>query len=224
MNQKVAALHPTEIWTCFEELNAVPRPSKKEERVIAFMKKFGEDLGLETIVDPVGNVIIRKPATAGKEGVTPVVMQGHLDMVHQKNSATEFDFETQGIESWIDGDWVKAKGTTLGADNGIGSASIMAVLKSDSIAHGPIEGLFTIDEETGMTGAMHLQEELLQGKILLNTDTEDEGELCIGLRRWRRFHCTLDVRSRRQQPRDIPIISHRATRWSFWLRHSSRSR
>ena len=180
MNQKVAALHPTEIWTCFEQLNAVPRPSKKEERVIAFMKKFGEDLGLETIVDPVGNVIIRKPATAGKEGVTPVVLQGHLDMVHQKNSATEFDFETQGIESWIDGDWVKAKGTTLGADNGIGSASIMALLKSQTIAHGPIEGLFTIDEETGMTGAMHLQEELLQGKILLNTDTEDEGELCIG--------------------------------------------
>ncbi len=180
MNQEVAALHPTEIWTCFEELNAVPRPSKKEERVIAFMKKFGEDLGLETIIDPVGNVIIRKPATSGKEDVIPVVLQGHLDMVHQKNSATEFDFENQGIESWIDGDWVKAKGTTLGADNGIGSASIMAVLKSDSIAHGPIEGLFTIDEETGMTGAMHLQDGLLQGKILLNTDTEDEGELCIG--------------------------------------------
>ena len=180
MNQEVAALNPTEIWTCFEELNSVPRPSKKEERVIAFMKKFGEDLGLETIVDPVGNVIIRKPATAGKEAVTPMVLQGHLDMVHQKNSATEFDFDNQGIESWIDGDWVKAKGTTLGADNGIGSASIMAVLKSESIAHGPIEGLFTIDEETGMTGAMHLQEGLLQGKILLNTDTEDEGELCIG--------------------------------------------
>lgn len=180
MNQEVASLHPAEVWTQFEELNAVPRPSKKEERVIAFMKKFGEELGLETIVDPVGNVIIRKPAMAGKEGVTPVVLQGHLDMVHQKNSATEFNFETQGIESWIDGDWVKAKGTTLGADNGIGSASIMAVLKSDSIAHGPIEGLFTIDEETGMTGAMHLQEGLLQGKILLNTDTEDEGELCIG--------------------------------------------
>ena len=180
MNQEVAALNPTEIWTCFEELNSVPRPSKKEERVIAFMKKFGEDLGLETIVDPVGNVIIRKPATAGKEAVTPMVLQGHLDMVHQKNSATEFDFDNQGIESWIDGDWVKAKGTTLGADNGIGSASIMAVLKSESIAHGPIEGLFTIDEETGMTGAKHLQEGLLQGKILLNTDTEDEGELCIG--------------------------------------------
>ena len=177
MNQKVAALHPTEIWTCFEQLNAVPRPSKKEERVIAFMKKFGEDLGLETIVDPVGNVIIRKPATAGKEGVTPVVMQGHLDMVHQKNSATEFDFETQGIESWIDGDWVKAKGTTLGADNGIGSASIMALLKSQTIAHGPIEGLFTIDEETGMTGAIHLQEELLQGCLLYTSPSPRDATL-----------------------------------------------
>ena len=180
MNQEVAALEPSEVWTCFEQLNQIPRPSKKEERIIAFTKKFGEDLGLKTIVDPVGNVIISKPATPGKENVTPVVLQGHLDMVHQKNADTDFDFDSQGIESWIDDDWVKAKGTTLGADNGMGSASIMAVLKSDSISHGPIEALFTIDEETGMTGAQNLQEGLLQGKILLNTDTEDEGELCIG--------------------------------------------
>lgn len=180
MNQNVANLEPKSLWTCFEKLNAVPRPSKKEERIIAFVKKFGEDLGLETIVDPVGNIIIRKPATAGRENATPVVMQGHLDMVHQKNADTQFDFNTQGINSYIDGDWVKAKGTTLGADNGIGSASIMAVLESNTIQHGPIEGLFTIDEETGMTGAINLQPGLLQGKILLNTDTEDEGELCIG--------------------------------------------
>ena len=180
MNQDVANLEPKSVWTCFEKLNAVPRPSKKEERVIAFVKKFGEDLGLETISDSVGNVIIRKPATAGKEGVTPVVMQGHLDMVHQKNADTDFDFESQGIVSYIDGDWVKAKGTTLGADNGIGAASIMAVLQSDSIQHGPFEALFTIDEETGMTGAINLEGGLLNGKILLNTDTEDEGELCIG--------------------------------------------
>lgn len=180
MNKNVANLEPKPVWTCFEKLNAVPRPSKKEARIIAFVKKFGEDLGLETIVDPVGNIIIRKPATPGRENATPVVMQGHLDMVHQKNADTEFDFDVQGIQSYIDGDWVKAKGTTLGADNGIGSASIMAVLQSDSIKHGPIEGLFTIDEETGMTGAINLQPGLLQGKILLNTDTEDEGELCIG--------------------------------------------
>lgn len=180
MNQDVANLEPKSVWTAFEKLNQVPRPSKKEERIIAYVKKFGEELGLETISDSVGNIIIRKPAAAGKEDVTPVVMQGHLDMVHQKNADTDFDFDTQGIESYIDGDWVKAKGTTLGSDNGIGVASIMAVLQSDSIQHGPFEALFTIDEETGMTGAINLQEGLLKGKILLNTDTEEEGELCIG--------------------------------------------
>lgn len=180
MNETVANLEPSEVWTCFEKLNAVPRPSKKEERVIAFAKKFGEDLGLETIVDPAGNVIIRKLATAGKESVTPVILQAHLDMVHQKNADTDFDFNTQGIVSVVDGDWVKAKGTTLGADNGMGVASIMAVLQSDSISHGPLEALFTIDEETGMTGAMNLQPGLLQGKLLLNTDTEEDGELTIG--------------------------------------------
>jgi len=180
MNETVAQLAPAEVWTWFEKLNAVPRPSKKEERVIAFVQGVGKELGLETITDNAGNVIIRKPATSGKESVTPVILQAHLDMVHQKNSDTDFDFDTQGIESWIDGDWVKAKGTTLGADNGMGVASILAVLASKDIEHGPIEGLFTIDEETGMTGAFELQPGLLQGKILLNTDTEDEGELTIG--------------------------------------------
>ena len=180
MNEKVAQLAPSEVWTWFEKLNAVPRPSKKEERVIAFIQGVGAELGLETLTDDAGNVIIRKPATSGKENATPVILQAHLDMVHQKNSDTEFDFDSQGIESWIDGEWVKAKGTTLGADNGMGVASILAVLASKEIEHGPIEGLFTIDEETGMTGAFELQSGLLQGKILLNTDTEDEGELTIG--------------------------------------------
>lgn len=180
MNEKVAQLAPSEVWTWFEKLNEVPRPSKKEERVIAFIQNVGAELGLETITDDAGNVIIRKPATSGKENITPVALQAHLDMVHQKNSETEFDFDTQGIESWIDGDWVKAKGTTLGADNGMGVASILAVLASDEVEHGPLEGLFTIDEETGMTGAFKLQPGLLQAKILLNTDTEDEGELTIG--------------------------------------------
>ena len=180
MNNAVAQLAPSQIWTWFEKLNEVPRPSKKEERIIAFVRQAGEDMGLETIVDDAGNIIIRKPATAGKENVTPVALQAHLDMVHQKNSDTEFDFDSQGIESWIDGDWVKAKGTTLGADNGMGAASILAVLSADDIEHGPLEGLFTIDEETGMTGAFELQPGLLQAKILLNTDTEDEGELTIG--------------------------------------------
>ncbi|MFT5300313.1 MAG: dipeptidase D, partial [Mariniblastus sp.] len=158
MNEAVTKLEPTAVWTHFENLNAVPRPSKREERVIAFMKQFGESLNLETIVDEIGNVIIRKPATAGMENRQGVILQGHLDMVHQKNSDTPFDFETQGIESYIDDDgWLKARGTTLGADNGMGVASIMAVLSSTDLEHGPVEALFTIDEETGMTGAFKLQ-------------------------------------------------------------------
>jgi len=158
MNENVAQLSPSEVWTWFEKLNEVPRPSKKEERVIAFMQDVGKQLGLETIVDDSGNVIIKKPATKGKENVTGVILQAHLDMVHQKNADTKFDFLTQGIESVIEGDWVKAKGTTLGSDNGMGVASILAVLASKTIEHGPIEGLFTIDEETGMTGAENLQQ------------------------------------------------------------------
>jgi dipeptidase D len=180
MNMEVANLDPAIVWTHFEQLNAVPRPSKQEERVIAFMKSFGEALGFETIVDSVGNVVIKKPATPGREDRQTVILQSHLDMVHQKNTVTDFDFQTQGIESYIDGEWVKAKGTTLGADNGMGAASMMAVLASTDIEHGPIECLFTIDEETGMTGAQNIDQGLLTGKILINTDTEDEGELCIG--------------------------------------------
>jgi len=171
MNSNVANLAPSEIWTWFERLNAVPRPSKKEDRVIQFIKDAGAEMGLEVVTDSIGNVVIRKPATAGKESCTPIVMQAHLDMVHQKNADVEFDFLTQGIESVIDGDWVKADGTTLGADNGIGVASILAVLSASDIAHPPLEGLFTIDEETGMTGALELCPDLLQGKMLLNTDT-----------------------------------------------------
>lgn len=180
MNSEIRQLQPQEIWNKFADLNAVPRPSKKEERVIAFMKKFGNDLGLETVEDAVGNVIIKKPASAGMEERKTVVMQSHLDMVHQKNSDTNFDFDTQGIEMFIDGDWVRAKGTTLGADNGLGVATIMAILESDSIMHPAIEALFTIDEETGMTGAMGLQGGFLKGEILLNLDTEEDDEIGVG--------------------------------------------
>ena len=180
MNSEIRQLQPQEIWNKFADLNAVPRPSKKEERVIAFMKKFGNDLGLETIEDAVGNVIIKKPASAGMEERKTVVMQSHLDMVHQKNSDTNFDFDTQGIEMFVDGDWVRAKGTTLGADNGLGVATIMAILESDSITHPAIEALFTIDEETGMTGAMGLQGGILKGEILLNLDTEEDDEIGVG--------------------------------------------
>ena len=177
---EIRKLEPVDLWNSFADLNNVPRPSKKEERVIEFAKSFGEGLGLETIVDAVGNVIIRKPATSGMESRMPVVLQSHLDMVCQKNSDVDFDFDNQGIQMELDGDWVKAKGTTLGADNGIGVATIMAVLQSDQIEHPPLEALFTIDEETGMTGAQGLQGGILNGKILLNLDTEDDDELTIG--------------------------------------------
>ena len=180
MNSEIRNLEPKVLWNKFADLNAIPRPSKKEERVIAFMKNFGENLGLETIVDEVGNVIIRKPASNGMENRKPIVMQSHLDMVHQKNADTNFDFDSQGIDMFIDGDWVKAKGTTLGADNGLGVATIMAILESNVIAHPAIEALFTIDEETGMTGAMGLKGGLLKGEILLNLDTEEDDEIGVG--------------------------------------------
>jgi dipeptidase D len=180
MNTDILNLEPKAVWRNFSSLNAVPRPSKKEERVIRFMLDFGKDLGLETMEDRVGNVIIRKPATQGMEERQMVVLQSHLDMVHQKNAATDFDFETEGIKMIIDGDWVKAEGTTLGADNGMGVAAIMALLESTDIPHPPLEALFTIDEETGMTGAMGLEGGLLKGSILLNLDTEEDDEIDIG--------------------------------------------
>jgi dipeptidase D len=180
MNSEIRQLQPKVLWNKFADLNAVPRPSKKEARVIAFMKDFGKNLGLETIEDEVGNVIIKKPATAGMENRTTIVMQSHLDMVHQKNNDTVFDFDTQGIDMYIQGDWVRAEGTTLGADNGLGVATIMAILESKDIPHPAIEALFTIDEETGMTGAMGLKAGLLTGGILLNLDTEEDNEIGVG--------------------------------------------
>jgi dipeptidase D len=173
-------LEPKALWNHFADLNAVPRPSKKEERVIEFMVNFGKSLGLETIQDAIGNVIIKKPATAGMENRPTVVLQSHLDMVHQKNSDTVFDFDTQGIEMLVDGDWVKANGTTLGADNGIGVAAIMAIFASTDIAHPALEAMFTIDEETGMTGAIKIDPSNFKGTVLLNLDTEDDDELSIG--------------------------------------------
>lgn len=180
MNSEIKNLEPTAVWSNFADLNAVPRPSKKEERIIAFMVNFGKNLGLETIVDPVGNVIIKKPASSGMENRKTVVLQSHLDMVHQKNSDTIFDFDSEGINMHIEGDWVTADGTTLGADNGLGVAAIMGVLESTNIAHPAIEALFTIDEETGMTGAMGLEAGYLEGEILLNLDTEEDDEIDMG--------------------------------------------
>lgn len=179
-NTVVRNQEPHILWNHFADINAIPRASKKEDRIVEFMVTFGKNLGLETIVDPVGNVIIRKSASAGMENRKTVVLQSHLDMVHQKNSDTEFDFDNEGIKMYVDGDWVKAKGTTLGADNGLGVAAIMSVLSSDNIIHPPLEALFTIDEETGMTGAQGLQAGYLNGEILLNLDTEEDDEIDIG--------------------------------------------
>lgn len=180
MSQFITDLEPKILWENFNNLNAIPRASTKEEEAIAFVKNFGKQLQLETVVDKTGNVIIRKPGTLGKENDKTVVLQGHLDMVHQKLSGSSFDFDTQGIEMYIDGDWVKARETTLGADNGIGSGAIMAVLASTNLVHPPLEALFTIDEEMGMTGAMALTTEQLKGEILLNLDSEEDDEITIG--------------------------------------------
>lgn len=180
MADSVRQLKPNALWNYFADLNAVPRPSKKEERIIQFMVAFGKRLGLPTSVDKVGNVFIQKPATPGFENKPVVLLQSHLDMVHQKNADTQFDFDKEGINMMVDGDWVRAEGTTLGADNGIGVASIMAILASHDIEHPPIEALFTIDEETGLTGAKGLEGGILKAKYMLNLDTEDDRELTIG--------------------------------------------
>jgi dipeptidase D len=180
MSTDIRQLEPQQIWNNFADLNAVPRPSKKEERVIQFIKDFGNTLGLETFEDDIRNVIIRKPATKGMENRKTIVMQSHLDMVHQKNNDTIFDFDKEGIKMFVDGDWVRAQGTTLGADNGIGVATIMTILASTDIPHPAIDALFTIDEETGMTGALGLKGGILKGEILLNLDTEQDDEIDIG--------------------------------------------
>jgi dipeptidase D len=176
----VRTLHPQAPWNHFADLNAVPRPSKREERVAKFVVDFGKRLGLDTTTDAFGNVIIRKPASPGREKSPTVILQAHLDMVHQKNDGTVFDFDKQGIEMWVDGDWVRAKGTTLGADNGLGVATIMTVLSENGLSHPPIEALFTLDEEAGMGGAKNLGKGLLRGKILLNLDTEEDNVFTIG--------------------------------------------
>jgi len=180
MSDAIRNLEPKAVWEYFYQLTQVPRPSKHEEKIRAFMIKFGNDLGLETFMDEVGNVIIRKPATKGMEDRKGVVLQGHLDMVPQANSDKKHDFATDPIDAYIDGEWVTANGTTLGADNGMGVAAAMAILASKEAVHGPLECLFTADEETGMSGAFGLKPNLLKGDILLNLDSEDEGELYVG--------------------------------------------
>lgn len=180
MNDELKKLQPERLWYYFTEILKIPRPSKKEEKIIKYILDFGKRHNLETLQDEIGNVLIRKPATANMKNRKSVVLQSHVDMVCEKNSDLEFDFDKDPINAWIDDGWVRAKGTTLGADDGIGIAAQLALLESKDIEHGPIECLFTIDEETGLTGAFGLKADFLQSKILLNLDSEDEGELFIG--------------------------------------------
>ena len=180
MSEEIKKLEPKIVWENFYQLTQIPRPSKHEAAAVEYLKKFGQNLGLETIVDEVGNVIIRKPATPGMENRKGIILQGHLDMVPQANSHVKHDFEKDPIDAYIDGEWVTARDTTLGADNGMGVAATMSVLQSKDLQHGPIEALLTIDEETGMTGAFNLKPGILKGDILINLDSEDEGELYVG--------------------------------------------
>lgn len=180
MKIEINNLNPKEVWSIFNQMLNIPRPSNHEERIQDWAVNFGKSLNLETIKDEAGNIIIRKPATLGMENRKGVIFQGHLDMVPQKNSDKVHNFETDPIEAFVDGDWVTANGTTLGADNGIGVSSVLAVLASKTLKHGPVEVLLTATEETGMDGAISLKGGLLQGDILINTDTEDEGTFSIG--------------------------------------------
>ena len=180
MNSQVSKLEPTSIWRNFVSLNSVPRPSKREEKIINFLIKFAENNNLRYSRDNIGNLVIFKDATSDMADRKTIVLQSHVDMVHEKNQDVQFNFDESGIQMYVESGWVKAKGTTLGADNGLGVAAIMGILESSKISHPKIEALFTIDEETGMTGALNLSDSILNGKILLNLDTEEDDEICIG--------------------------------------------
>ncbi|MDR0206552.1 MAG: aminoacyl-histidine dipeptidase [Bacteroidales bacterium] len=195
-------LTPSRVFYYFDEICKIPHPSKKEEKIIARLLEFGKALKLETKRDKIGNVLISKPATKGKENVTPVIFQSHVDMVCEKNSDTKFDFDKDAIQPYIDGEWLKAKGTTLGADDGIGVAIQMALLEARDIEHGPIECLFTVDEETGLTGAFNLQSEFMKGKMLLNLDSEDEGEFFIGCAGGKDTQAILEIEWEEKMPKN----------------------
>ncbi|MDD2327409.1 MAG: aminoacyl-histidine dipeptidase [bacterium] len=176
----IQELQPTAIWRYFHDITQIPRPSKKEGKILAYLLEFASKHALEATQDQAGNILITKPATPGREDAPTVILQSHVDMVCEKNAGVKHDFDNDPIETIIDGDWIRANGTTLGADNGIGVAAQLAVLAADEIKHGRIEALFTVDEETGLTGANSLSREFLSGNILINLDTEEEGEIYIG--------------------------------------------
>ncbi len=177
---EVKDLKPELIWRCFDEITKVPRPSCHEEQIRAYLLDFAKKHNIEAATDAVGNVVMRKPATTGHENAPTVVLQAHMDMVAEKNSDTAHDFMKDPIETYVDGDWVKARGTTLGADNGIGMAACLAAMIDDTLVHGPLEALFTVNEEIGLEGAQNLGPDMIKGKILINLDSEDDGEIFVG--------------------------------------------
>lgn len=201
MNKNISDIEPKEVWSIFNQMLEIPRPSNHEEKIRDFVENFGNNLGLETIKDNSGNIVIRKPATEGMENRKGVILQGHLDMVPQKNSDKVHDFENDPIEALIDGEWVKASGTTLGSDNGIGVSCILALLASEDISHGPLEALFTATEETGMDGANGLEAGILNGEIFINTDSEDEGELYVGCAGGEDVNATFHYRKKKVPPK-----------------------
>ena len=192
MNNK--SLQPESVFRCFAQVNQIPRPSKQEEKMIDFLFDFGRKLALDTRRDETGNVIIRKPATPGMENRQTIVLQSHMDMVCEKNRGLDFDFTKDAIQTYIDGEWMKAKGTTLGADDGIGIAMEMALLEATDIVHGPLECIFTRDEETGLTGAEGMKSDFISGRLLINLDSEDEGQIFVscagGCRTFAQFNYT----------------------------------
>lgn len=203
MSDAIRTLEPHALWNFFADLNAVPRPSKKEARVKAFVRDFAQKHALECIEDSGGNLILKKCASAGRTGRAPVILQAHLDMVHKAADGLAFDFENQGIEMWVDGDWVRARGTTLGADNGLGVAAILAVLAAKDLEHPPIEALLTVDEEQGMSGALALQGGLLSGKTMLNLDSEEDDEFTIGCAGGIDTRVTWEYTEQRHSPTDL---------------------
>ena len=202
---EILSLAPQNVWKHFYSLTQIPRPSGHLEKIQAFLLEFGKSIGVETFQDEVGNIIYRKPATPGMENRKGVILQAHMDMVPQKNNDTVHDFVTDPIQTYIDGDWVKAKGTTLGGDNGIGVAAIMAVMEDKTLVHGPLEALITADEETGMFGAFGLKPGTVSGEILLNLDSEDEGELYIGCAGGEDLTATLEYKEEETAPEDVAL-------------------
>lgn len=198
-------LNPPLLWKYFEEILSIPRPSKKEEKIIAYLEAFAQKNKLEYKIDKVGNILISKPATKGYENLKTVVLQSHTDMVCEKNSDSNHNFDTDPIIPIIDGDWLKAKETTLGADNGIGVATQLAILESNDIPHGPLECLFTVDEETGLTGAYALKPNFFTGEILINLDSEDEGEIFIGCAGGKDTVATLKFEPKQAPGKQIPL-------------------